>query len=240
MVCVHPTPPSTRRRLGQFLPEADGQDHDGSRDQPRHYQPVRNRPRSPALNAAQRVLPIPFGLIEETKRDVVAHRATRQQVKSPAGIILSHCYRLTYQRSIKQTIVFERVGSIYLWQTLSWATQELPHSLPFVQCGPFQPIVAEWRLRRSCRKRPEAATRPDLATVIFVVSHALPEAVVNPADLVLSPKEGLNKGLAQGRGALAVVHRPQYEMIGACWSVFEMSAPLIGRVADTLRPLAAQ
>jgi hypothetical protein len=75
---------------------------------------------------------------------------------------------------------------------------------------------------------------------IFAVSHALPEAVVNPADLVLSPKEGLNKGLAQGRGALAVVHRPQYEMIGACWSVFEMSAPLIGRVADTLRPLAAQ
>jgi hypothetical protein len=127
MVCVHPTPRSTRRRLGQFQPEADGQDHDGSGDQPRHYQPVRNRPRSPALNAAQRVLPIPFGLIEETKRDVVGHRATRQQVKSPAGIILSHCYRLTHQRSIKQTIVFERVGSIYLWQTLSWAMQEFPH-----------------------------------------------------------------------------------------------------------------
>src|ERR1700747_1045657 len=137
MVCVHPPPPSTRRRLGQFLPEADGQDHDGSRDQPRHYQPVRNRPRSPALNAAQRVLPIPFGLIEETKRDVVGHRATRQQVKSPAGIILSHCYRLTHQRSIKQTIIFERVGSIYLWQILSWAMQELPHGLPFVQYGPL-------------------------------------------------------------------------------------------------------
>jgi hypothetical protein len=86
MVCVHPTLPSTRRRLGQFLPEADGQHHDGSRDQPRHYQPVRNRPRSPALNAAQRVLPIPFGLIEETKRDVVGHRAPDSKQSPQLGL----------------------------------------------------------------------------------------------------------------------------------------------------------
>jgi len=39
-------------------------------------------------------------------------------------------------------------------------------------------------------------------------------------------KEGLNKGLAQGRRGLAVVHRPQYGVIGACWCRFGMSAPL--------------
>jgi hypothetical protein len=55
-----------------------------------------------------------------------------------------------------------------------------------------------------------------------------------------SPKEGLIKSLAQGRGSLAVVHPPQYGVIGACWCRFGRSAPLIGRVADTLRRLAAQ
>jgi hypothetical protein len=42
---------------------------------------------------------------------------------------------LPYQRSIKQTVVFEPVGlpALYLWQTLSWAMQEFPHGFPLVQ-----------------------------------------------------------------------------------------------------------
>jgi hypothetical protein len=76
-------PDKAALRLGQFLPESDGQDHDGSRDQPRHYQPVRNRPRSPALDAAQRVVIIPCRLIKEASRGIVGHK--RHPIASVPG-----------------------------------------------------------------------------------------------------------------------------------------------------------
>ena len=110
MVCVHPTLPPTRRRVGQFLPGPDGQDHDGSRDQPRHYQPIRNRQRSPALYSTQRVVPIPFRFVIETARTIVGHLIAPEQVTSPSAITLARRRQSTHQRSIKQSGVFEPVG----------------------------------------------------------------------------------------------------------------------------------
>ena len=52
-------------------------------------------------------------------------------------------------------------------------------------------------------------------------------------------REGLNKGWRkdEGRGGCSPA---TVRVIGACWCRFGRSAPRIGRVADTLRPLAAQ
>jgi hypothetical protein len=33
------------------------------------------------------------------------------------------------------------LASPYLWQTLSFAMQELPHGFPLVQCGPFVSVA---------------------------------------------------------------------------------------------------
>jgi hypothetical protein len=144
MVCVHPTLPPTRRRVGQFLPGPDGQDHDGSRDQPRHYQPIRNRQRSPALYATQRMVPIPFRFVIETARTIVGHLIALEQVTSPSAITLARRRQPTHERSIKQSVVFEPDRPLFP------LIVALPRTLEKI--GVVLPMAGPAEARRLCQR----------------------------------------------------------------------------------------
>jgi hypothetical protein len=139
LVCVHPTLPPTRR-LGQFLPEPDDQDHAGARDQPRQYQPIGYRQRSPALYPTQRVVPVPFRFVIEATRTIVGHLTAPEQVASPAATTLARRRQSPHQRSIKQSGVFEPVGlgpHFLLVADLVHRDAGIPARLPFCTMRPF-------------------------------------------------------------------------------------------------------
>jgi hypothetical protein len=91
------------------------------------------------LDAAHRVLPIPFRLVIKAARAIIGHKEHRNKTDPPARLHYPDADNRRINDLLNNLVYSSRSPwpHSYLRQTLSMAMQELPHGFPLVQCGPF-------------------------------------------------------------------------------------------------------